>query len=52
MSGVMYRFTPTCREKGQPFVPNMSFDAACILAAFDLPQLLIGSVCLALSWRS
>jgi len=30
----------------------VSFDAACILAAFDLPQLLMGSACLALRWRS
>jgi hypothetical protein len=39
-------------EKVQLFVPSLSFDAACILAAFDLPQLLIGSACLALRWRS
>jgi len=52
MSGVTNPFTPTCREKGQLFVPSVSFDAACILAAFDLPQLLIGSACLALRWRS
>jgi hypothetical protein len=52
MNGVIYPFTPTYREKEQLFVRSVSFDAACILAAFDLPQLLIGSPCLALRWRS
>jgi len=39
------------REKGQLFVPNVSFDAVYILAAFDVLQLLIGSARLALCWR-
>jgi len=35
MSGVIYPFTPAFRVKGQLFVPSVSFDATCILAAFD-----------------
>jgi len=41
-----------CGEKEHLFVPSVPLDAAFILAAFDLPQLLIGSACLALRWRS
>ena len=44
---MMSHSPPTCHEKEQLFVPSVSFDAACILAAFDLPQLLIDSPCLA-----
>ena len=47
MSGVMYPFTPYVPQKEQLSVPILSFDGAGILAAFDLPQLLIDSPCLA-----
>jgi len=52
MSEVIYPFSPCAVKKRRLSEPSASFDAACILLAFDLPQLLIGSACLALCWCS
>jgi len=45
MSGVIHPLRAAKRKT--LFVPSVSFNAAGILAAFDLPQLVIDSPCLA-----